>query len=132
MKIHTLKNGATVISLSAHAFRFSDGTTAEPQDKDIVDRLTIRDTDRVKTPVRVIKGMQVNYLQMVLSVDQIALLHELCQQADIVILPFVLLAVLREQGIRERFPNAVAFNATPETQRAKPDEKVVDIDNWSW
>jgi hypothetical protein len=49
-----------------------------------------------------------------------------------VILPFPVLVALREQGIRDRYPNAVAFNATLETQRVPPDEKIVDIHNWSY
>lgn len=70
-------------------------------------------------------SLQIDHLQQ-------ELLKGLCQQADIVLLPFPILAALREQGIRDAFPNAVAFNATAETQRSAPAEKIVDIDNWSY
>jgi len=66
------------------------------------------------------------------GIKQIDFLKELSVMADIVIIPFPVLTAIREQGIRLEFPNCVAFNATPETMRSAPDEKVVDISNWSY
>lgn len=128
-KIHTLANGATVLSISLHPFKFSDGTVSEPQDADVVNSLTLaRETREVGS----IKGMGVVELRMVLLPHQQEILADLCKKADIVILPFPVLASLREQGIRDRFPNALAFTATKETQRAAPDGKIVDVDAWSY
>lgn len=130
MKIHTLASGATVISTSpGHGFRFSDGTQAEPQDKAVCDRLTL---ERKLTRVGEIKGMAINQVQMLLSDEQLGFLREIAGQADLVVVPFPVVSALREQGVRDQVPNVVAFNATPDTQRSAPADKVVDIDNWSY
>ena len=130
MRIHTLVSGATVLVTSpGHGFRFSDGSIAEPQEKALCDLLTLK---RVSTKRGEVKGMSLNETLLQIDHLQQEFLKGLCQQADIVLLPFPILAALREQGIREQFPNAVAFNATAETQRSAPAEKVVDIDNWSY
>jgi hypothetical protein len=129
-KIHTLSSGATLISLSpGHGFRFSDGTEAEAQDKAVCDRFTLV---RQLTKVGEIKGMALNQVKMLLSDEQQAALREIATKADLVVLPFPVLSALREQGIRDQFPNCVAFNATPETMRSPPAEKIVDINNWSY
>ena len=53
--IHTLANGATVLSLSpGHGFRFSDGTACGPQDAALCDRFALR---RETLEVGAIKGM---------------------------------------------------------------------------
>lgn len=130
MRIHTLKSGATVLVTSpGHGFRFSDGSVAEPQEKALCDLLTLK---RVSTKRGEVKGMALNETLLQIDHLQQELLAGLCREADLVLLPFPILAALREQGIRDQFPNAVAFNATVETQRSAPAEKVVDINNWSY
>lgn len=129
MKIHTLASGATIISTSNHEFRFSDGTIAEPQDREVVDMFTM---ERRPVKVQEIKGMTFNSTQMVLSEEQQAALHELRAKADIVLIPYTVLDAMYKQGIRHNFPNCGAFNATPETQRSIPSEKIVDLNNWSY
>lgn len=130
VKIHTLSNGARVISLSAHPFKFSDGSECEGQLKNLVDSLTLK---REFIAKGAISGMKVNEVKMILDQTQLDLLVQLSSMAEIVILPFPVLTALREQGMRDKFPNCVAFNATRETVRAaSPSEKIVDIDNWSY
>jgi hypothetical protein len=129
MKIHTLNNGATVISLSAHPFTFSDGTIAESQDETLVREFTL---PRELESMPAIAGMKVNRTNMILSEDHLVRLDELASSVDVVILPFPVLTALREQGVRDKFPNCLAFNSTVETQRSPPNEKIVDIDNWSY
>ena len=128
-KIHTLRNGATLIIASPHGARFSDGTVCEAQHKDMCDALNCQ---RVLQDAGTIKGMKLVELRMVLSPEQLDYLAELCASADIVLIPFPVLTALREQGVRSRFPNAVAANATAETQRSAPDQKVWDINAWSY
>lgn len=130
VKIHQLASGATVLVTSpGHGFKFSDDTVAEPQSKEVCDKLTLtRTLDEVTT----IKGMAVNEVHMILSVEQMGLLDDLAMMADIVLVPFPVLAAIREQGVRGRWPNALAFNPTPETQRSVQNEKIVDINNWSY
>jgi len=127
--IHTLANGATVMSLSPHEFRFSDGTVAPPQHPDVVALFTLARDFR---EVRRIKGMAVVEMAMRLTIDGQVGLGYAANMVDIVIVPFPVLTALREQGIRNSYPNCVAFNATQETQRSSPTEKVVDIEKWSY
>jgi hypothetical protein len=129
MKIHKLESGATVITTSNHEFAFSDGTVAEPQTKEVWERLTL---ERKFVNKGAIKGMPLNQTHMCLNEEQQVFLSELCKQADIILIPFPVLTALREQGIRDKYPNAVSFNSTKETQRASLDYKVVDINNWSY
>ena len=129
MKTHTLNNGAKIVSLSPHGFKFSDGSESDPQNNELVSFFTLERKFQSKGEI---KGMAVNAMQMVLSNDQIKKLQEIAAQVDLIIVPFPMLTALREQGIRNEFPNAVAFNATAETQRCPPQEKVVDLNNWSY
>jgi hypothetical protein len=129
MKIHTLSNNATLISISLHGFKFSDGTESEMQDKDVVDKFTL---ERVSSEKRKVKGMILNETKMVLSEHQLTELGYVSEIADIVLIPFPVLTALREQGVRDHYQNCVAYNATQETQRLPPDQKVVDINNWSY
>jgi hypothetical protein len=130
IKIHTLSNDAKVIMVSpGHGFKFSDGTQCDPQDAELCSKLTLK---RELKEVKRVKGMALNETKMILSQDQINFLKELSKLVDLVIIPFPVLSAIREQNIRDEFPNCVAFNATQETMRLAPDEKVVDINNWSY
>lgn len=128
-KVHTLSNGARVLSISAHGFKFSDGTESEAQTKECVEAFTLK---RVYESRGEICGMKVNQVSMILTDQQIQELTALAGEVDLVILPFPVLTALREQGIRAQFGNCVAFNATPETQRSAPQDKIIDINNWSY
>lgn len=131
MLIHKLANGTTLIPTSpSHGMKFSDGTECGPQDKSICDRLTCQ--KRI-TQKGVIKGIhQLVEMKMILDEEQLGFLTELCDSADMVLIPFPVLTALREQGVRWRFPNAVAGISTPETQRSAPDQKVWDVTQWSY
>jgi hypothetical protein len=128
--IHTLAGGATLISTSpGHAMRFSDGTTCSPQHQAVADRLTCQRQERI---VRQIAGMDCVEIRMILAPEQLDYLESLCDMADLVLVPFPVLTALREQGMRDRFPNVVAGNSTPATMRSPPAEKVWDVTRWSW
>lgn len=127
--IHTLAHGATVITLSLHGFKFSDGTECPGQDPELVQRFNMM---REIVPIRILKGMAIKQSSLTLSREQQAQLYQLSAEADIVLAPLPMILALKELGIREEYPNVVAFNATAETARSSPTEKVVDIDNWSF
>ena len=131
VKIHTLANGLTVITTSpGHGARFSDGSVAEPQTKEVCDLLTC---DRVTTDRgEFAPGIGKVELRMILNSKGQEALRLLCERADIVLIPFPVLTALREQGIRAEFPNAVAAIATKETERSSPQEKIWDVTKWSW
>lgn len=126
---HTLANGAVICGLSPHDFRFSDGTKGGAQVEDLVKFFTL---SRDYRKVGEVRGMSLNEVRMVLSQDQLDKLQEIAASVDLVVVPFPVLTALREQGVRAQYPNVVAFNATQETQRSAPQDKIVDIDNWSY
>jgi uncharacterized spore protein YtfJ len=126
---HTLTNGATIMPISLHGFTFSDGTTCQGQIPEVVNSLNLKRECKLK---KTIKGMDVNEISMVLSEEQEEILLELMELVDLVIAPFPVLVSLRESGKRPLFCRIVAFNATSETMRLAPSEKIVDITNWSW
>lgn len=131
--IHTLASGATVMVTSpGHGFRFSDGTASGPQHQEVCDRLTCgRETQQVA----VIHGMIVNEMRMTLTRAQLDYLAELSRMADVVMVSFPVLTALRDPSCwahRAELRNVVAMNATVETQRSAPADKVVDLQNWSY
>jgi hypothetical protein len=126
MKIHTLANGAKLVHLSKHKFKFSDGTEAEGQVGELVDKFTLSKEFKV---LRQIHGMNVTRTKMVLSKDQVNSLAQIADSVDILLVSFQLLQAICDSGYH--IGNVVAFNSTPETARSAPDEKIVDINNWS-
>ena len=134
--IHTTEiNGKQVkiTSLSPHPFKLSNGDVLPAQSKEVVDFFTLtRKTTSVYVHRIAQLGMEVNTITMALTEGQGAALEKLALNADIVIIPFPMLTALREQGIRHLYQNCVAFNATQETQRSAPNDKVVDLMNWSY
>lgn len=132
---HTLANGATVVTFSPHAFKFSDGTEAQPQTKEFCDFFTLKKNFKV---IRENKGMKFTKTSFDLSEEQYEKLQSLSNY-DMLLMPFQLLQAVHEFKSYRAMPtphmsiihNAVAFNATPETARSAPQDKVVDINNWS-
>lgn len=126
--IHTLANGETVCITSAHGFKFSDGTEAvEGADPDIAKTINVSRGEEI---------VKENVVRSSFSMtdDVLNILSEINSRFDWVIVPVMVLQSLREMGLRNnpRFSNIVGINATPETKRAKPNEKIVDITRWAW
>lgn len=127
--VHTLSNGCTVMGISDHGFQFSDGTRVGAQNRQVVDSITLT---RQFALIKHVGPMAVNEVKMILTDEQQRILQKLETFADIIIVPFPVLVALKQQNIRHLFPKCVAFNATPDTARNQPSEKIVDINNWSW
>ena len=126
MKTHTLANNASLVHLSLHSFKFSDGTETTGQDRELVDKFTLKKKFEI---LREIKGMKVTKTSFVLDEQQKQEMTKLAQSVDVILVSFQLLQALHDSGLK--LPNVVAFNATPETSRLQPDQKVVDVNNWS-
>ena len=129
MKKHVLASGLVVGITSAHDFRFSDGTFCPVgATKEFVGSLTTTRDFRVvkETPFRATRSTQS------LNSDQLGILEKVSGEVDIVLVSFMLLSSLYSMGARDRFPKVVAFNATTETARSAPADKVVDVNNWAW
>lgn len=125
---HTLSNGSTVVTFSNHQFKFSDGTIAPPQNKEFCDFFTIQKNFVVD---REINGMKLTKTVFTLTKNQLDLLSEVSKSCDIVLVPFQLLETINKYSRKDDFTNIVSFNSTPETARSAPQDKVVDISNWS-
>ena len=126
MITHSLANGSTLVHLSLHPFKFSDGTECPGQSKELVDKFTLKKKFEV---IHKINGMNITKTSFVLDEEQKNQMTNLANSVDIVLVSFQLLQALHDCDLK--LPNVVAFNATPETTRLQPDQKVVDINNWS-
>lgn len=126
---HTLSNGATIVTFSPHGFKFSDGTESTPQLKEFCDFFTLQKKFEV---IRSVKGMKFTKTSFALSHEQFEAIESL-DKFDILLMPFQLLQAVHEfsQQHLRAVVNAAAFNATKETCRSSPQDKVVDINNWS-
>lgn len=85
--------------------------------------------------VDTVNGMNVNETKMVLSPEQVAELHTISAHVDILVVPFPVLNAIKIQlsaEERDLLDSVVCFNATKETQRSAPGDKVIDTNNWSW
>jgi hypothetical protein len=125
----TLTNGATISSISSHSFKFSDGSELAGQPAELVSQF---DIERKVTKVGEVVEMPLYRQGFKLTNYQLTYLKILSQEVDLLIVPVMLLDALRFMDERDNFPNLVAFNATNETQRSAPADKIVDIENWSY
>lgn len=136
--VHTLANGLSVAVTSPHGYKFSDGTELvlpESIDDKYVTALTVEDIDEnvflgkvpaVHTRKRLPESA-INHLRSLMGEPTI----------DIILVPFVVIAALYDmerEGMLTRgdWSKVVAYNATPETRRSRPDEKIVDTRRWSY
>jgi hypothetical protein len=129
MKLHKLASGLVIGLTSPHGQKFSDGTEAvEGATMEFSQSLSVKRDFQVvqETPFRATESTQF------MTEGSLELLRKSSDQVDIVLVPFMLLAALKTMGLRSEFPKVVAFNATKETSRSAPQEKVVDVDNWAW
>ena len=127
---HTLANGASLVTFSPHGFKFSDNTECPPQLKTFCDFFTLSKKFEV---VREFKGMKFTKTSFNLTLEQFQEIQNL-KHHDILLMPFQLLQAVHDSefnSVLEPILNAVAFNATKETSRSNPQDKVVDINNWS-
>ena len=126
---HTLANGATIVTFSPHGFKFNDGTEAQPQNKEFCNFFTLKKEFKV---VGEIKGMKLTSTEFVLSNEQLDLIETVSTNADLLLVPFQLLEAYRKNcPNHKKINNIVSFNSTPETARSAPQDKIVDVNNWS-
>jgi hypothetical protein len=123
--VHTLASGETVCLTSPHGARFSDGTVAEKGATR--EAAALVEVTPVSTEIR----PRVFRTTMRLSRETIAILKGLSNAYDWVLVPFMVISAMRDQELCDQLPNVVAGNATPETRRARPSEKVWDINRWA-
>ena len=134
----TLKDGTKIIQTSGHAATFSDGTRFQPDEieaKAIQSYWKFLQVDRAFTKVpSKIPGIKLSHSTQSISQENLNALHRIVEfNPDTAILvSFMVIAALNEMGVRDQFPTVIAGNATPETSRSKPDEKVWDLSNMAY
>lgn len=133
-----LKNGTKVIQTSGHAAKFSDGTTFNPGPeeaqliKEFWEFLNVRrDFRQVEAPI---PGLKLSTSSQYIDKDDLERLNKfLKNQPDCYILvSFMVISALREMGIRDKYPRLIAGNATKETSRSAPADKIWDIENMAY
>lgn len=134
----TLKDGTKMIQTSGHAATFSDGTCFKPDEiesKAIQAYWRFLQVDRKFESVpSVIPGIKLSHSSQSISEANLNRLHEItaANPDTAVLVSFMVVSALNEMGIRDQFPTVIAGNATPETSRAKPDEKIWDLANMAY
>jgi len=130
-----LKNGMEVIQTSPHSVRFSDGTEFIPTSAgiDIIkDKWVI--LLNVKREFTVVPGFIVPTTKSTqrLSDEGVDALRSFKNDGCLVLVSFMILAALKEMGIRDEFPYVVGINATKETSRSAPQDKICDVNNFAY
>ena len=84
-KVHTLKDGRTIINLILGPVKFSDGTVAEAQDEDELDKFKTHKVVKKWT----VGDFDVVKVESALTQDQLVALNVLQGFADIILAPVV-------------------------------------------
>jgi len=134
----TLKSGRMVIPTSFHGSKFSDGTVFDPSDEDVQaikdfwGSLTVaREFSSVK---HAFSGIGVVESTQRVTDEALEKLREVqTNHPDAIILAsFMLVSALKEMGIRDEFPQVLCTNATEDTKRARPQDKIWDVERFAW
>jgi len=137
--VHTLANGTTVAITSNHDYNFSDGTNFLISEfdgaKTFNEALTVEDIDKEI----LIGTIPAVHTTKRLPEAAVNILRSFCKSDSIylVLVPYQVVAALYDmerEGMtrRDYWRKVVAYNATPETRRSRPDEKIVDTRRWSY
>jgi hypothetical protein len=132
-----LKNGQVIFPTSGHGSRFSDGTVFEPSPEEIATIKNDWGFMQVKptfSPIALDLNVGVNSRGNFLAEEVLHKMKDIQRENPTVLflVPFMLISALKEMGIRNEFPHFLSTNATPETVRSAPQEKIWDVDNFSW
>lgn len=142
-----LSSGVGVITLSPHSTKFSDGNTVEAASKEVVDATSLIDDsitfDHVGESVEMIsfsRRMSDKFAQTLVGLIREADSDMMSGVPLLVLVPAMLSSLPEEDWdiVRSSLDNSierttwvVAFIATPETQRAKPSEKIAQANRFS-
>ena len=134
-----LKNDTVIIPTSAHGCKFSDDTIFVPTDAQVAQIkkdwgcLQIL---RIPTEAYKINGMSVMRMSQEIPVQGLNKLREveevMPEDRFIVLVPYMVVAALHEMGVRDEFRFVLATNATKETSREQPQNKIWDINSWAY
>ncbi len=138
--VHRLADGRSVVITSNHSFKFSDGTEYVPspaQDKAYLDAIVIEKVQKsVAIPGQRFEATSSKLFISDSSLEALRTLSE-AKDVEIILVAFMVVEALNQAEaagriVRDDFWKVVAYNSTPETQRAPITEKVVDITNWAY
>jgi aspartate 1-decarboxylase len=129
-----LQNGQKVIQTSPHGAKFSDGTIFKPSVEEVEEiKTTWVKTLNVNRQFERVDGFLVPTTKSTqsLSEEGVAALEHYKDKDVLILVSFMVLAALKEMGIRDKFPYVVGMNATRETARSAPQDKVIDVENFA-
>lgn len=128
--VHILSDGKVIVITSNHGYKFSDGTEYVPVkvmgEEFIVPNIPISEKfERIELPC----GAMASRKTLFLDDDSLNILDALENDAsvDLILASFQLVEAGRSYG----FKKLVGYNSTPETRRNRPNEKIVDVQNWA-
>jgi hypothetical protein len=133
-----LKSGVEVIPTSPHEYRFNDGTHFIPNEGEkaqIKQDWAVLTVDREFTPVDIpVEGVEASSSSQKMREEGIKALEDVLKKhpGAIILTSFMCISALKEMHIREEFGRVLACNATPETQRVPPSEKIWDVKNFAY
>lgn len=137
-----LSNTQKVIQTSAHGCKFSDGTDFNPTEEEKKEMssywswLKVERTFSKRDASKFKEGIGISSSSSRLSDETLAKLRQLSQDNPdaIVLVPFMVIDALWKMGqnVRDSVPNVLAANATAETSRAMPQDKIWDTMNFSY
>lgn len=134
----SLKNGVEVIPTSFHGCRFNDGTVFEPTPEEIEQIkkdwscLTVqREFHRVEIPR--LEGIGATTSISKLTDEAMDKLYKIQHENPnaIILVSFMIVDALCAMEWKHRYPHVLSTNATAETQRSAPQDKIWDINNFS-
>ena len=134
----TLVNGTKMVQTSGHGASFSDGTIFSPSEEEkieIQNYYKFLQVDRTFSEVPApIPGLKLSHSSQEISSENLRRIRELVNTYPDVyfLVSFMVISALNEMDLRDNFPTLIAGNATRETSRAKPDEKIWDVENMAY
>lgn len=132
-----LKNGTTVIPTSFHGCRFSDGTVFDPTPEEIAqirsDWSCLQVERTFKKVALRISGVKATKSSSHMTEDGVRALYKVSKEYPeaIILVSVMVLDALDSDNYLKYLPLVLAANATKETCRAAPQDKIWDLDNFS-
>lgn len=134
-----LASGVEVIPTSFHGSKFSDGTVFEPTPEEITQikkDWAVLTVDRRFSPV-VDLPVGASSSKQSVKADGLAKLDEVLSAhpgRTIIMASFMAISALHDMGpeIRAKYARVLATNATLETCRNAPDQKIWDVNNFAY
>lgn len=127
MNVVCMKSGLTIVNTSPHSTVFDDGTVADGN-PELSYALLLGEEDKI---VGSTQGVELVKFNRVLTETAVDMLIELSLECDLILVPAIYSSVDRSLFPKECAGKIVAYLATAETQRSKPQDKIAQAYRFS-